>query len=290
MERPPVFPCVRVGGAGRQAGPCFAQATFNEAGGSMERIVPGDMGRRNARPRFTLVELIVVMGIMVMMLAVSFPALERMAIGNSVDAGARMVSSQLRLARQEALSNNKCIALLMPADKVGTGTNVPNIWYGAMRLCAVKYTSGQWVYDDKAFILDEGTDKTPGTADDKTSGFFPGSRWDFLPTGAVIPDLDDKNTFSGTPTNKNDTNLVVKIPEKELLGTGTSTTPQSCRAVIFRRNGVTAYDSGEFYIKVVQGVYDTVMSTGELKVTNKDNWLSIRLNPYTGKVTDMKRE
>ncbi len=251
----------------------------------MKRILPTGSGPSRRRRRFSLVELLVVMGIMVMLLGLSFPTLERMAIGNGVDVGARMVTSQLRLARQQALSNHKCIALLIPASStLSSNTKAPILWYTAFRLCAVKYNGSAWVYDGGAFILDNGADGTPGTSDDVTSGFFPGSNWDFLPIGAVILELNITPTYSGgTGSDMSDKGFLVKnVP----IDVGTSTPATiDCRAVIFKRTGTPAYDTGSAYIKVVQGVLPPDGSA--LRITNEKNYLSIELNPYTGKVTQV---
>jgi len=66
------------------------------------------------RRHFTMVELMVVIVIVSIILAFSVPAFQKLAVGSGVDAAARMLSSQLSLARAEAISRRQCIAVIMP--------------------------------------------------------------------------------------------------------------------------------------------------------------------------------
>ena len=77
------------------------------------------MRLRNTNPTavrsvpFTLVELLTVMLIVGILLAVTVPAIVRLSSGSSVEAASRMVGSQLRLARQEAITKRKNDAVLL---------------------------------------------------------------------------------------------------------------------------------------------------------------------------------
>ena len=82
----------------------------------LERFLPGRFlpGRF-----FTLVELLVVVAIMGVIIAVGLPAFEKLTIGSGVDAAARQLSAQLRLARQYAISNRCKVAIVMPSSETG---------------------------------------------------------------------------------------------------------------------------------------------------------------------------
>ena len=70
---------------------------------------------------FTLVELLVVIAIMVIIMGFSVPMFSKMSFGNAVDGASRMISSQLSLARAEAVAKRQYIAIVMP----GTDFNQP---------------------------------------------------------------------------------------------------------------------------------------------------------------------
>ena len=56
---------------------------------------------------FTLVELLVVIAIMVIIMGFSVPMFSKISFGNAVDGSSRMISSQLSLARAEAVAKRR---------------------------------------------------------------------------------------------------------------------------------------------------------------------------------------
>lgn len=122
---------------------------------------PDPLCRSSRRHRpFTLVELLVVMVIMAILLGIAIAPFEKLATGTGVDAAARTVSSQLRLARQYAISNRTRVAVALPADQ---GPQEDR-----------KYTALRTFHEDSS------------------GNWQPvkNTQWEYLPTGAVIDPVE----------------------------------------------------------------------------------------------------
>ncbi|MEI8078757.1 MAG: GspH/FimT family pseudopilin [bacterium] len=123
---------------------------------------------KRARPfRFTLIELLVVVAIMGVIIAVSLPAFEKLTIGSGVDATARQLNAQLRLARQYAISNRCKVAVVMPQDGINASS-----CYACFRSAAKKGSANYaWIAN---------------------------TNWTFLPTGAAIYAVTGGQTVSNS--------------------------------------------------------------------------------------------
>ena len=143
------------------------------------------MRLRNTKPTtvrsvpFTLIELLTVMLIVGILLAVTVPVLVKITSGSSVEAASRMVGSQLRLARQEAISKRKTVAVLFPTVNSDGGNATA---YVAFRPCIV-------------------TRATSGTANYVWQEWVTNAAWSFAPIGAVVAEVDgDGAPVAGVPS------------------------------------------------------------------------------------------
>lgn len=250
-------------------------------------------GQAWRRP-FTMVELMVVIVIASIILAFAVPAFQKLAVGGGVDAAARMVSTQLSLARAEAISRRQYIAVIMPgADFNKDNANDESLYkYQSFRAAVV-----------------ENYDSTTRTATFKN--WVEGTEWTFLPTGTVIAEVDEDayddrsnpvatgtDTFELINTSASGSPVVFEIPadsagtpcwqiqddntvtitdasSTEKIYSGQSNT--SVRAVIFKSNGRCVQRT---YVTVLEGV----APEGSIQRENKFNIRVMEVNAFTGQI------
>jgi len=255
---------------------------------------------------FTLVELLVVIAIMIIIMGFSVPMFSKISFGNAVDGASRMISSQLSLARAEAVAKRQYIAIVMP------GTDFKQPADGA--------TTDE--YNFRAFraaIVEEDDDNDDNTFNFKA--WFPGTEWSFLPKGAVIAEADGdaeaKTETEGVECKiEYDTDGEVKKREQfnnwlgsdSKLGQDATYTKindngddhrmvegknnTDVRAVVFKPNGRVA--GGTKFVTLIEGIPTGATSaTGDyyrLVNGNINNMRLMRVARLTGKVTYVETE
>ena len=251
---------------------------------------------------FTLVELLVVIAIMVIIMGFSVPMFSKMSFGNAVDGASRMISSQLSLARAEAVAKRQYIAIVMPGEdfeQPADGATTDEYHFRAFRAAIVQETD-----ESKEFEFVK---------------WFPGTEWGFLPRGAVIAEADG----DGVTTSNSDTGVECvekytsgeldsrKVAEKWLDGNklddddsatmtivkdssdstaekmvdGKDNKTKGVRAIVFQPNG-RVVGGQNMYVTLVEGVAaESGSSSYVLTNGNKENMRLMKINQYTGKVT-----
>ena len=222
---------------------------------------------------FTLVELMVVLIIIGVLLAALAPAFNRLMLGNAVQVASRMLSSQLSLARAEAVSRRQYIAVIMPGDKFSQPTTDDNIYrYQSFRSAIVEPAGSANEFD---FIE-----------------WVPGTQWTFLPVGAVIAEANNSASneldLSGSnPLPLNDTSAWT-IDGTAFFEVSDGTTKMyddpavsnsGIRAVVFRPNGRCA---DRVYVTLMEGVVSS--PGGNIERENKSNIRVMEISQYTGKL------
>lgn len=215
---------------------------------------------------FTLVELLTVMVIMGVLLGIAIPAFEKLTVGTGVDAAARMVGAQMRLARDFAISHRQRVAIIMPQNLGAlSGTGYA---YTCFRPAIVSRSGSDYVFDR----------------------WVENTNWSFLPAGTSIMEADDDigiadggGNYQADPKDNNYT-VVDDVPLDPLA----SSTVDDVRAVIFAPAG-RVLNTAPAWVTVGDSVYT---SAGSWTVRNPANdtynkscanQMSIVADGYTGR-------
>lgn len=119
-----------------------------------EKQVLTDSGSRH----YTLIELLLVIGIMMVILGASFPAFTKIMNAQAIPSSVRMISSEMHLARAYAIEQRKYVAVAFYR------TNDAPRRYGFRPFIVVKDSSNYYQIKD----------------------YVPTEDWQFLPTGATF--------------------------------------------------------------------------------------------------------
>lgn len=206
-------------------------------------------GRPAARRCFTLVEMIVVMAIMGVLIALALPALEKMTVGSSVNAGGNMIASQLQLARGYAISNRCRVAVVFPDNSSSTPDNLR---LKSVLVCKV-----------------DGSNNFLET--------IPNTKVEMFPVGAFLARLTtDPTNYDGTGTLP----VVTGVPSLAVTGTnyGYPSTLSGPTVVYTPRGDLD--NQTTLYLTIAEGE----LNGTSVIVRNKNNWRKYEINGFTGRV------
>jgi Tfp pilus assembly protein FimT len=241
--------------------------------------------------RFSLVELLTVLVLMMIVISITLPSFNKMMTGSAVDSASRMLGAQLRLARQYAITQRRRVAVLMPSKDIQNHDgysydNTINPWSVAERnsLNPFLHVSFRSCFVDGSGNFEE---------------WVPNSQWEYLPVGSAIFEADtDQTTTNFTPTNINDSGgtyvkdvlfpvgtIIGDFNGNNILEDGVSVSDKddllkNVRAVIFKPTGALDSSSSEIVVTVGEGLY----VNGNWIIRNGKNWQDLMLNPYTGRL------
>lgn len=209
---------------------------------------------RACRP-YTLVEILTVIAVVSILLGISLPAFEKLAKGQGVDLAARQMSAKLRGARAYAVSKGKNVALIFPN---GDGTEtLPEKYLNRSYRPAI-VTGSQSPYTFESWI--------------------DGEKWEFLPTGTLLIDIDDTENL-GSVNGFSNASEVNGVAVGDMQGVAAGATSDSMKAIVFEAPGnldTTAYcvlNEGQ-------------RSGGSIVRTNQASpGISIGVNRFTGRIS-----
>ena len=240
---------------------------------------------RHAKRHFTLIELLVVVVIVTVLFAALMPAFNRMMTGNAVSYGARIISSQLNMARIEACRSRRNVAVVF-ADAGTEGATYP---------------SGDGV------VLNKRAFRSCYVSDDlKTfEGWIPGTKWEVLPVGAYLDfgkdggeecfvgsDLD-ASAFEEITKEIDGENKIPKPLDDEVRPAFVLVKNKPPKHVIlFKRSGKPLSADKTLMVTVREGVVvgNDLGDDHKPDKYDQDNYLQIKVNRYTGNVFTAKRQ
>lgn len=205
------------------------------------------------RKNFTLVEILVVLGLMAVLLFIALPSFEKLAKGHGVELAARNLASKLGQARGYAITNRQYVAVLMP----NTGLTNDYIYKG-YKLCVVATTTTANQFTFKRWL--------------------PSEKWEFTPNGTAVNDINSSAHAAGSDSTWG-TAILDNVDGVKLTEIGVANI-DNVRAIVFKPTGKMAV-TGNRYIAVSESSYNGTA----LIPTNKKNWLEITIDQFTGRVT-----
>lgn len=221
--------------------------------------------------RFTLTEMLVVISIVAVLMGMALPAL-RASARHRKDAAARMIVSELRLARQYALVHRKYVAVLMPQTKPCAllPSDKASLQRTTFRSCTVllQNTAVTTCTDDALNVTN---------ARFTFDAYVPNTKWEHLPDGTVFTDFDTRVAMGVGG---------VKFPRS----TDTPPLPFAVRAVVFTPRGTPANTT----TTVTMGVaYALISDTSGERIPDESSTVTrmyIDVNWMTGRIRYKKQK
>ncbi len=226
------------------------------------------LSKRKTERHFTLVEMLVVVGIMGLLMYISMPAFAKLAKGYGIEAGTTQVKNALEKARATAILNSEYVALLMPHRDEPGATLSDKYIHKAYRLC---YVDGN-AYDD------DGTAGMPYLWAYQFKSWIPGEEWEHMPTGTSILEADQE----GATTDDIDviSTYHQRVDLVNCTDIGGASNVQDIHAVVFKPTGEID-KSVERYVTMGESTY----SGGNIVHTNKLNRKILKIDQYTGRIS-----
>jgi len=226
---------------------------------------------------FTLVEMLVVCGVIGILLAIAMPAFTRMAKGNGVTNSSRNLVGKVMACRDYALSKNISVALVFPQKENGIPDN--------MRFTSYRAAMLQYVNNGAA-----------GTGTFSFKAWVPGENWERLPSGVVVkaPNIDpnDPKPDNVFPTGTGG-GFISGCDMRDIPGAGTAMDIYNYVAFtpsgrpLFLDSSPKKFSSGTpTTIMVREGVYSGG-TNGELNTMDNimKNQIKLSVNAFTGKAS-----
>lgn len=205
-------------------------------------------GRRKYEHGFTLVELLMVIGIMALVMAFVAPSFRGMGRSAAVNSAVAQLRTTISLARQWAITRNQTVLVVFADTNTWSATpSQPSEAWRAYRSFAVYAPS--------------------------ITNFI--KEWTALPPGVVItPDTGSFPAGSGHDDNVLVNGVVTNVPFPAVTNQA-----RPVRAVIFRPNGSARGSNNEIYL--MEGIVET---NGTIFLQTRGKKFSIEIQDLTGQV------
>jgi len=220
--------------------------------------------------RYTLVELLIVIGIMAVLMGIALPAFTKMAKGNGITVAERNLSAKINGARSYAITNRVYVALIF----ITSDSNAPDkLRYVSYRPAIVTFSGGNYTF--KKWIDSENWESMPGGT---VYGGEKGTATP-IPVGANF-----SSTYASSASAAGTTGTTVLACDFQDVNGATSATSISIiNCLVFKPFGNTA-SAAEFTMWIWEATLPSVGSSVQPVVTNSSNFVKLTVNPFTGKV------
>ena len=234
---------------------------------------------------FTLIEILVVVGIMLLLMAIMMPAFDSLASSGGLRAGSREFCQTLKLARIYAVNNREYVAVVMPlVDKMYNNPDISSD--GNDHAFPEQSESGiEDQYYNRAYracviYVDNNGDKV-------FKHWIPGEKWRMLPTGVCFVAESQPSVSKPGLTHKA---LKVKnVDYSEIGGIKPSDTDDIRTVAMLFTPAGRAGSHERFFVILGEGVYTdgrmvyTNFSPPEMmtdKDIGSDTWVAVSINKF----------
>lgn len=213
-----------------------------------------------------------VIAIIGVLLSISIPAFEKITKGNRVNSAAASIGTALSLARSQAIAQRRYVAVIMPVDSADEVTDamvkaeLKTNQYIGFRLCYLTYNDPDYFF----------------------AGWLPGSKWQTLPDGTVIFEVDDQSTAGTLDTTVNG-DYPLLYPKIKGVKKGVNVAELDYGAIIFTPFG--GMINNDLYIKVTDGVFTSKLVANKTLVSKDPstgkplNYMAIKVSKFTGRAS-----
>ena len=215
------------------------------------------MRRRSVR-HFTLLELIVVMGILVLLSAVAIPAYSSLFSGRKTTLAANKLNGAVMEARAYAVSNKVYTALVFLNEKVSSNTSTKG--YVRFRLAELYHDPES---TDNNYIW---------------SRWANGSDYVILPENTMIPSGDQYFGTTSSDTSGSPSGSLTKVDFTHMTSKNlpTGATAADARCIIFRPNGQLASNENSVIVQFVETNKFVGNSSAASALPLRINWLTCK--------------
>jgi len=208
------------------------------------------MIHKYSKNKFSLIELLAVLIITSIIIGIALPSMNTMMRGKSVDQATRTLGSTFKALRSYAITHRQYVALIIPADIESLEKPPFEYLNKSYRPCVVTNSNGIFTFD--YWISNE--------------------KWEFLPTGTAILDIDNTSKYDhGYFSSANE---ILSVNYSDI-----DSSKPSCDAkgIVFKSTGKTV---GETKFIVV-GNSNILLDTTSVK----DNQIDIVIDEFTGRIS-----
>ena len=205
------------------------------------------MNKINKKYFFSLIELLCVMVISILLIGIAIPTFNAITQGQKVETAARTIGSQLKSVRSSAITRREYIALIIPT----TEDLSSDYLYRSYRPCIVNSSS---VFQ----------------------AWISGEKWEFLPPGTAIIDIDNTIGHSGTSAGTFTSAGTITSVDFSSIGIEARTNAQG---ITFSPTGKSFNPATRKYVTIGEATLleDSVTSTSDL--------IEITIDLYSGRIS-----